>query len=350
MNTKQRTISILFLIVSLIISGCGPGQFLAPTITPSPSNTPTITPTSTPTITPTFTPTLTPTATVDFAATATQQSIELENKALAFCNEKKNIPESADYDPGAVLSPLLVCDGYHCLPMTGLLAEPIGLDLAQWTPGSAQDIQLILCQDKAKQRTVFDNGYCNYYAAGKGSFSVPAYTVVDHYSLYAAKTGKNIKNFWVPGKDRVYCPTTVSINEKQIKGDSDMAGLFKQLSTYLKMSIPSPTPPVYTLQCNIRLDLDTGHLQGVSGFTILGESMDPSNKFTGNDTQTSETLSGKTVKVVMTVDRKAQYAKTGHTYYFKGTITVSVTDPKLSYDITATGSAFTTSPQVCKMP
>lgn len=47
---------------SLLISGCGPGQFLGPTLAPRPTVTftPTQSPTSTPTIVPTATPTLTP--------------------------------------------------------------------------------------------------------------------------------------------------------------------------------------------------------------------------------------------------------------------------------------------------
>ena len=43
MNTKkQRIIAILFLVMSVGMSGCGPGQFLGPTVTPvpTPTNTP----------------------------------------------------------------------------------------------------------------------------------------------------------------------------------------------------------------------------------------------------------------------------------------------------------------------
>lgn len=65
MNKKHRTIVILVLMMSLLISSCGPGQLFGPTITPSPTYTltPTLTPTSTSTLTPTPTPTptLTPT-------------------------------------------------------------------------------------------------------------------------------------------------------------------------------------------------------------------------------------------------------------------------------------------------
>ena len=65
MNTNKRIIAICFLAVSLLVSGCVPGQALPPALTPTPTLTPTLTPTSTrtPTPTPTNTPTQTPTAT-----------------------------------------------------------------------------------------------------------------------------------------------------------------------------------------------------------------------------------------------------------------------------------------------
>jgi hypothetical protein len=64
MNTKQRTLAIfVFLIISLVMSGCGPGQLFGPTFTPTPTITPSPTFTPTPTITPSPTFTPTPTAT-----------------------------------------------------------------------------------------------------------------------------------------------------------------------------------------------------------------------------------------------------------------------------------------------
>jgi hypothetical protein len=50
MNTNQRSLAILVLVVSLAISGCGPGQSFGPTLTPTPTLVPV--PTSTPTLTP----------------------------------------------------------------------------------------------------------------------------------------------------------------------------------------------------------------------------------------------------------------------------------------------------------
>ena len=57
MGINQRiSVVLLVLGLSLIISGCGPGQLFGPTKTPTPTNTPTLTNTPTATITPTPTP------------------------------------------------------------------------------------------------------------------------------------------------------------------------------------------------------------------------------------------------------------------------------------------------------
>ena len=68
MNTNRLSAKMLFrmgllLAVFLTATGCGPGQFLGPTMTPIPTDTPTPTATSSPTPTPTQTPTTAPTAT-----------------------------------------------------------------------------------------------------------------------------------------------------------------------------------------------------------------------------------------------------------------------------------------------
>lgn len=79
MNAKQQSAIVFILTLSLLISGCGPGQLLGPTITPTltqtltptatltptPTATLTSTATSTPTIAPTNTPSLTPTLPID---------------------------------------------------------------------------------------------------------------------------------------------------------------------------------------------------------------------------------------------------------------------------------------------
>jgi hypothetical protein len=66
MNTNRLSAKMLFktgllLVVFLATTGCGPGQFLGPTITPIPTDTPAPTATSSPT--PTQPPTITPTVT-----------------------------------------------------------------------------------------------------------------------------------------------------------------------------------------------------------------------------------------------------------------------------------------------
>ena len=66
---KYFPMLVFFLSFSLLLSACGPGQALGPTLTPSPTFT--FTPTSTSTSTPTFTPTLTPTFTPSATATLT---------------------------------------------------------------------------------------------------------------------------------------------------------------------------------------------------------------------------------------------------------------------------------------
>ena len=71
MKKIQQTFTILIFTVSLVISGCGPGQLFGSTITPTPTNTltPTATLTPTSTSTPTQTPTITPTNTPEPTAT-----------------------------------------------------------------------------------------------------------------------------------------------------------------------------------------------------------------------------------------------------------------------------------------
>ena len=62
---KVKSVSFLVLLLSLLLSSCGAGQVLGPTLTPNPTstNTPTLTPTSTKTPIPTVTPLPTNTST-----------------------------------------------------------------------------------------------------------------------------------------------------------------------------------------------------------------------------------------------------------------------------------------------
>ena len=61
MKIQYKAIAILILVLSLLLSGCTPGQLFGATVTPTPSITPTSTFTPIPTETPTLPPTLTPT-------------------------------------------------------------------------------------------------------------------------------------------------------------------------------------------------------------------------------------------------------------------------------------------------
>ena len=67
MNTNRFAAKMLFktllLVIFLTVTGCGPGQFLGPTLTPIPTDTPIPTLTATSSPTPTQIPTTTPTAT-----------------------------------------------------------------------------------------------------------------------------------------------------------------------------------------------------------------------------------------------------------------------------------------------
>jgi len=62
MIRQRLSLQLILVMISLLVSSCGPGQLFGPTITPSP--TPTLTPTITPTPTLTPTPTSTPTPTI----------------------------------------------------------------------------------------------------------------------------------------------------------------------------------------------------------------------------------------------------------------------------------------------
>ncbi len=63
MNKNKQTIAILVLVMSSLLSGCGPGQLSGSTLPPAPTAIPTLQPTDTPVPSPTATPkppTLTP--------------------------------------------------------------------------------------------------------------------------------------------------------------------------------------------------------------------------------------------------------------------------------------------------
>lgn len=87
MKEKYKGMAITaVLIISVFFSGCGPGQFLGPTVTPSPTptSTPTITPspTATSTSTPTFTPSPTPIPGIEEPITVNGIDIQIQYAKL----------------------------------------------------------------------------------------------------------------------------------------------------------------------------------------------------------------------------------------------------------------------------
>jgi len=98
---NRKVFAFFVFAFSLLFSGCGPGQLLGPTITPTPTSTSTPTPTSTPTAT--FTPTATATAT--FTPTP-----------MPVCNPNSTVQGTADESlPGNMdmLGVTSTLDGYN---------------------------------------------------------------------------------------------------------------------------------------------------------------------------------------------------------------------------------------------
>lgn len=104
----------------------------------------------------------------------------------------------------------------------------------------------------------------------------------------------------------------------------------------------TPTPPPYSLKCNITTQ--------EFGFDIIGE--------TGTVTQTSNSeatnyeydSSGQTSGITVNVNRDLVFENNQHKYHIEGTIKLNPITNELTYDITATGDTFGDSPQTCKKP
>jgi len=75
---KTNSCSICFLIISILVSGCGPRHLLGPTITPSPASTPT------PTIIPSPTSTSIPTATLTPTPSCSVENGEWSGNGISF--------------------------------------------------------------------------------------------------------------------------------------------------------------------------------------------------------------------------------------------------------------------------
>lgn len=134
MKPTQPTLALLiFLMVSLGMAGCGPGEFFGPTLTLLPTITglPSLTPTFTPTFTPTITasPTFTPTPTIEAPS---QLAGFFEGAALTYYESFDTIPlDQWNKQPCQTISNgelVYVCtDGYFGRKNTYALHEGQGI-------------------------------------------------------------------------------------------------------------------------------------------------------------------------------------------------------------------------------
>jgi hypothetical protein len=127
MNTSQRNISFLLLIMGVLILACGSGQLLSPASTPTPSatSTPTATslPTHTPTPVPTDIPTISPTPAI---------IIETSEGALAVRNVEVVDRFPPGCDPGG-LGCSQAAPGYIILIVwLENVDEKVSLDSGEW--------------------------------------------------------------------------------------------------------------------------------------------------------------------------------------------------------------------------
>ena len=118
MNANTRIIVMCILALSLLISGCGPGQLLGPTLTPTSTQTLTLTPTATSshtptptaTSTPTNTPTdtLTPTITFTPTITLTPSRTSTPTRTATLTRAPSPTPTPADFANVKVIAPQFV--------------------------------------------------------------------------------------------------------------------------------------------------------------------------------------------------------------------------------------------------
>jgi hypothetical protein len=133
MNARQRIIVVLVLLLSLVVSGCGPGQVFGPTLTPTPTftptktNTPTPTKTPTPTNTPTFTPSPTPIPPSEITGKIFVDGINqpYETNVLLVDSDKKAVVTNANTDPNGMFSFSDVKPGNYVLQIDVPLPNPM---------------------------------------------------------------------------------------------------------------------------------------------------------------------------------------------------------------------------------
>ncbi len=168
MNSKSKALAIFILAFSLLVSGCGPGQALGPTITPTPTSTLALPSTSTPlpptptaTITPTITNTPTPTPGPELLAYLPQiadlpqcewvnYTVTLTSASL-LCNMTGNVSLSASVS--AQTSPLTQSDLSIPNPVATVTVPVIGQgDAAAQVAAGGKDMVLVFYKGNASVR------------------------------------------------------------------------------------------------------------------------------------------------------------------------------------------------------
>ncbi len=197
MNTIRRITIVIFLVMSLVVSGCGPGQLLGPMFTPTPTPTQTPLPTQTPTPTPMQTPTNIPSPT---PSPTPQPTLSLADSASAVC-AGGSISDAAEYNANAA-STILVCfTGQECTPIsqTGDFNEGIkksGKNFGNTVPANNAQLQLVACIDREKQTV------CHF---NLGDITVFKYTV----NIFTAKQHQSILNKTIFDNNSSSCPNSI---------------------------------------------------------------------------------------------------------------------------------------------
>jgi hypothetical protein len=128
MKNSIGSVFLAFVLLMVLLSSCGPGQFLGPTLTPT--STPTITPTFTPTTTSTPEPTFTPTFTSTPEPTYTPIGTDVPLVTRVFQNEK--------FDDISSFGTKFVPDGNYSLSNGLLMLEDPLVSGDPWADGSAR--------------------------------------------------------------------------------------------------------------------------------------------------------------------------------------------------------------------
>lgn len=106
---------------------------------------------------------------------------------------------------------------------------------------------------------------------------------------------------------------------------------------------PTPIPPTPTPACMLKCNINTERY----GFEITCESGQVS-KTVSDKTNLEYGAAGNVSKVTVQVNQELTYKDSGNEYKVTGKIIVNATQKSVNYDITATGGAFSETPQTCK--